>query len=200
MDDLGVPLFSETSSWWTWLMLLDVDEDVAACWYIYTWSSKQPSFSWMEMVIFQPFFPFVKVFGSSNLKRHKPSQTNGKGAFGRSRSPGFLRKNPVPKFHQSLQHPNLPCHESSVVGYPLVNSHNSGISPFLIGNTSSIRVRVPASYVRWSRSVTPIHPVVAWYAALYFLHCHPQTSAFVRPFVGCQRLHTCHAMKPPGHL
>lgn len=121
---------SSANSWWTWLMLLDVDEDVAACWYIYTWSSKQPSFSWMEMVIFQPFFPFVKVFGSSNLKRHKPSQTNGKGAFGRSRSPDFLRKNPVPKFHQSLQHPESSMSPTSVVGYPLVNSHNSGISEY----------------------------------------------------------------------
>ena len=33
-------------------------------------------------------------------------------------------------------------------GYTLVNQHSNGISPFLTGNTSSIRVHVPASYVR----------------------------------------------------
>ncbi len=32
--------------------------------------------------------------------------------------------------------------------YPLVNKHSNGISQFLIGNTSSIRVHFPASYVR----------------------------------------------------
>ena len=31
--------------------------------------------------------------------------------------------------------------------YPLVNKHRNGISPFSIGNTSSIRVHFPASYV-----------------------------------------------------
>ena len=37
--------------------------------------------------------------------------------------------------------------KSTLKMYPLVNSHNSGKSQCSIGNTSSIRVHFPASYV-----------------------------------------------------